>query len=139
MNTGEVRIAVVNVLDGSIPAQVYSGRVVPSRLTDLPAVYVYIAGTNATGVDHRNVAFTTSVSVQCDVVVAENDTAYETGEQIVQAIKDILFSSETFHSNIAAFGGYTESYSTSSLGEVSVVVISFTVDIQFVESYNTKR
>lgn len=139
MNTGEVRTKLVNALNGNIPAQVFTGRVVPTRVNDLPGCYVYVAGTNANGADHRNVAFTTNVSIQCDVIVAENETGYETAEGIVQAIKDVLFSDTNFHENIAAFSSYTETYSTSSLGEIQVVVISLVIGVVFVETYETGR
>jgi hypothetical protein len=130
-----VRSTVVSKLVGKTAAgtKVYNTRIIPNRVANLPSISVYTGAAQSEGRDHVDPGFVKTMEIKIEVSVAAANSYADTLDDIIYAVKDELFTDETWYQSFEFVQGYSEDYTYEMDGEMPIAMGTLTIVVQLVE------
>lgn len=128
MNQKDVRSLTTSLLETALSVPVYSSKVTPALIKNLPAVIVFTPNVAANGQSSATAAFTINIDIEIDVLVAANEDWCDTADDLLETIKDTLFTSTQWTQQFVSVEGYTIAYSIVGDTEKPLATATLTIN-----------
>jgi len=140
INLTTFRDDIVTRLSGNTDAgtAVYSSKITPSHVDDLPDVVVLSPTVFAQAADHvqdDNITFLADVTFQLVLEVAHSETYATDLDTLANQVKDVLFTDPLWQAQFEAINGYTERIELRRDAETAVATLLLEIEVRIVDTW----